>query len=312
MTGSWMKAVRMQPAVAREVAKGLRGTRKQVQYARYVDEVLGKYGRFSPATRRVIQTFAPFLPWYLNCGPVRVLPAAGSAPDHDGGAGPHGGDVPAGLAGEPRRPALGISRRRSRSAATGSCRWPGTRRSGAFTDAPASFADVLLPQASSVLQIMNGKSWTGQDLKTQNGQTPSNAQRTFMALYALAESTFPGVAIGRRLQERGETPFDDSTVWSPKTKPGIGSWEAGVRGRAEPGVQPAAACVPEPWVRVVGRGGSVWWAARFAGRDAGSAAAGSVDSRIGCAFDYGRPQRTAAGVAAACRRPRRRRLVAGQ
>lgn len=41
-----------------------------------------------------------------------------------------------------------------------------------------------------------------------------------MAGYALLESMFPGVAIARRLQERGETPYDDSTVFSPKSKAG--------------------------------------------------------------------------------------------
>jgi hypothetical protein len=39
-------------------------------------------------------------------------------------------------------------------------------------------------------------------------------------VYALAEGAVPGMAIARRLREKGRTAFDDSTVLSPKTKPG--------------------------------------------------------------------------------------------
>lgn len=46
-------------------------------------------------------------------------------------------------------------------------------------------------------------------------------QKAEIALYGLAEALLgPLPSLTRRLREGGGTPFADSTLWSPKTKPG--------------------------------------------------------------------------------------------
>jgi hypothetical protein len=75
-----------------------------------------------------------------------------------------------------------------------------------------------LPQLSSGLLALAGKSWTLNDLRTSHGDA-TTGDRVLIALNAMAESTVPGLAIARRLREGGSTAFDDSTLFAPKTKP---------------------------------------------------------------------------------------------
>jgi hypothetical protein len=49
---------------------------------------------------------------------------------------------------------------------------------------------------------------------------PSPAEKFLIALYGGAEATVPYLATARRLREGGGTPYADSTVVSPRTKPG--------------------------------------------------------------------------------------------
>jgi len=49
-----------------EAAEGLRGTETQVQLARQVQEMYGKYSAFSPGKREQIMHWTPFMPWMLN------------------------------------------------------------------------------------------------------------------------------------------------------------------------------------------------------------------------------------------------------
>ena len=223
LTGSWGKAVRMQRDVAKEVASGLLETPKQVQYARYIDEVLGKYSRFSPTTRRAIQTYAPFLPWYLNSARfvLYTLPAKHPAKT-------------ALLANVETTLQKDIEQLREDAP-------PGDLESavrtkdggylplarytpfGAWTNLPEGAIDPLLPQISSFGQIIAGRSWTGKPLKLESGEQGTEIpgeKRAAMAFYALLEGFVPGVSIARRAQESGETAMDESTVLSPKTKRG--------------------------------------------------------------------------------------------
>jgi hypothetical protein len=220
LTGSWVKAMRFEKAAMEDVARGLTASQNQVAFARQVDAILGKYTRFSPTTRRVIQAAAPFLPWYLNSlrFVLHTLPAG-----HPVATAliAHGElvfrqehadelkDVPPGdlQAAIPLKDGglLNLSR---------------FTPFGAFTNLPAGLLDPLLPQISDVGQILDGRSWTGADLKLSNGDKhPSGGVRAALALYALLESVLPGVQLARRLQEHGETSFDDSTAFAPKTKP---------------------------------------------------------------------------------------------
>jgi hypothetical protein len=229
LSGSWVKATRAQKSALQDVARGLTGTPAQVRFAREVDRTLGKYTRFSPTMRRTTQIIAPFLPWYVNSlrFVVHTLPV-----EHP---------VLTALLANVERSFQADWDTEARSLPPGDLRaavklrdgglLPLARYSpfGAFTDLPAGLVDPWIPQISSVVKILDGRNFTGKPLQVQHGQPtrtgapghePTAGQKAGMALYAALESLAPGLAIGRRLQEHGETGFDDSTFWSPKTKPG--------------------------------------------------------------------------------------------
>jgi hypothetical protein len=65
-TNSYAQTVKLQGKAVREAARGLYNTPAQADAARFMDETLGKYSRFGPRLRALIQTATPFLPWYLN------------------------------------------------------------------------------------------------------------------------------------------------------------------------------------------------------------------------------------------------------
>ncbi len=220
LTGSWAKGVRMQEQVAREVARGLLGTPKQVQFARYVDEVLGKYSRFSPSTRRVIQTFAPFLPWFLNAARFvgHTLPVKHPAKTA------LLTNVEVALQEEIEASREGLPPGSLESAVRlkdgGLLDLARYTPFGAFTGGPEELAAPLLPQIDSVVAALRGQSFTGRPLRLESGERATSSQRLWLALNALVEGSAPGVSILRRAQEGGGTGFDDSTVFSPKVKPG--------------------------------------------------------------------------------------------
>jgi hypothetical protein len=224
-TGSWAKSVKAQEKAVADVAKGLLNTKNQVDAAKYIDETLGQYSRFSPTQRRIFQSVAPFAPWYLNA--IRfvtwTLPAK-----------------------HPVKTALLMSVERTIQED-----WeaqhknvpPGSLKSalpdgegglidiarygpfGAFT-APlggdvSGLADPLFPQASTPYGIITyGANFTGRDLKLSSGEEADATTRILLALNAAGESFLPLTQIVRRVREGGATPYDDSTVLSPKTKPG--------------------------------------------------------------------------------------------
>lgn len=220
LTGSWAKAIAMQHDVAQEVARGLLGTPKQEQFARYADEVLGKYSRFSPGTRRVIQTFAPFLPWFLNAArfvgytlPVRhpaktALLANVELTLHDD-IEAHGKTVPPG----DLQSAIATKD-------GGQLNLARFTPFGAFTSGAEGLVAPLLPQIDSAVKALQGQAFTGKPLQLQAGGPASDSKRLWLAMYTLLEGAVPGVQIARRIREGGATAFDDSTVVNPKVKPG--------------------------------------------------------------------------------------------
>ena len=220
VTGDWHKALGLQRQALDDVVRGLTETPAQIRFARATDNILGKYGRFSPSTRRFIQTFAPFLPWFLNAArfvsytlPVRhpvktaVVTSMGEA-------------------------MMASWEAEHRDLPPGSLRFAIPKKDGgwldlaryapfgAFTQGPEILADQVLPQVTSPLQILSGLSWKHRKLQTEDGEVVGDGKKIAMALYSAAEAFVPLLSMARRVREGGETAYDDSTVWDPKTKSG--------------------------------------------------------------------------------------------
>lgn len=219
MTGSWSEATRAAEPAFADLVRGLTETEAQVRFARQLDEVLGKYSRFSPSLRKITQSAMPFLPWYLNSlrfvmwtlpakHPIKTALLARVADTFQADFDAQHRDLPPGdlQAGVVLKDGgvLPLAR---------------FTPFGAFTNLPEGVVDPLLPQISTVWQALQGRSWTGANLRTPEGEA-SRGERLPIAVNAFFESIIPGLSIGRRLREHGETPFDNSTIFAPKTRAG--------------------------------------------------------------------------------------------
>jgi hypothetical protein len=232
LTGSWAKATRAQEKALQDVARGMFDTKNIHDAARYIDETLGQYSRFSPPMRRFIQSAAPFLPWYVNAArwvfwtlpakhPIKsgiaALVAQNLQADFDAS---HQGLPPGDLRGD---------------IVTGS----GTvlpyghyTPFGAFgkvlgggNEQLTALVDPLFPQFKSAGLAAFGLNFSGHPAKVDpkdrgdRGEV-TGAVRISMAINALLEAFVPVLGIARRVREGGSTPWDNSTLASPKTKPG--------------------------------------------------------------------------------------------
>jgi hypothetical protein len=197
MTGSWFKAMRAQDQAMRDVAAGLKDTGAQQDAARFLDDTLGKYSRFSPKMRAVIQGYAPVLPWYLAAAkwtlhtlpvhhPVKlaILTQAEAAFQKDWQA--QHRDV------KVKAPGLMTAIPTKGGGFVDAARYTPFGLAGPIAAGdPSAAAGVVLPQVSGV------------------------------QLAALGLDPFvPGLALARRLREHGETALPTSTALRPQAKPG--------------------------------------------------------------------------------------------
>jgi hypothetical protein len=58
--------IKVSKAAIEDAAKGLRETENQVKMGRIVDEMYGRYGKWSPGMRRAIANYTPFISWTMN------------------------------------------------------------------------------------------------------------------------------------------------------------------------------------------------------------------------------------------------------
>jgi len=91
---------------------------------------------------------------------------------------------------------------------------------GGGDDALFSLVDPLFPQFKGAFLATLGLSFTGRRANTHDAQVTADiGTRATMAISSLAEAFIPGVAQARRLREGGQSPYDDSNVITPRTKP---------------------------------------------------------------------------------------------
>jgi hypothetical protein len=232
ITGSWTKAAVLGKKARAEAIKGLINTPTQERFMRAQHELLGKYEGFSPQVRRLVQTIAPFLPWAMSASrfvfwtmpahhtiKTALLIKSSQVFAEEWAADHKPGDVPPGeLRIEPRRADGGFD---------SIARYTPYSFSGALVNGDTSgIVDQFMPQLSGAEQAMRGKDPFGQPLKVEptadnpKGE-PTGWQKVLIALNSALESTAgPYPSMVRRLREGGGTPYADSTVIAPKTKPG--------------------------------------------------------------------------------------------
>lgn len=231
MTGSWAKATRAQEKALQDVANGLLDSKNMHDAARYIDSTLGQYSRFSPGMRKFIQTAAPFVPWYLAATkfvfwtlpgkhPIKTAiyanVAANLQADFDA---QHKGLPPGDLRGDivtDNGTVLPFSRYVPFGAFS--------NITGGGNEQLTSLIDPLFPQFKSAALATLGLNFSGHkarvDPKDRRGQDVTGGVRASMLVNSLLEAFVPAVGIAKRIREGGETGWDNSNVFFPKTKPG--------------------------------------------------------------------------------------------
>lgn len=198
------RVVKLSGKAMDEAAEGLRNTNTQARFAEAVDRMYGQYSKFSPAQRRAVALYTPFIAWTLNAlrFTAEVLPRDHPAltalivsahqtseewrKDH-GLAKFMEGAVPGFLQG-------------SIPKGEGKLRVSRYTPFGAFGDLPGTLADAVLPQGSSALAALKGQDWKGTKLRDDSGQEIDDIQKFVEAFKALAEGTIPLVGQTVRVQ----------------------------------------------------------------------------------------------------------------
>lgn len=232
MTGSWAKATAAQQKALHDIANGLTDSKNLHDAARYIDQTLGQYSRFSPSMRRFIQQATPFLPWYINAvrwvgwtlpgkHPIKTAIYANMAANlQDDFDAQHEGLPPGELRGD--------------IVTGGGTVLPYSRYvpfgafgaiAGGGNEQLTPFVDPFFPQFKSAALAAFGLNFAGRPAKVApedrgNGHEVTGAVRATMALNSLLEAFVPVVGIAKRVEEGGETGWDNSSVFAPKTKPG--------------------------------------------------------------------------------------------
>lgn len=231
MTGSWAKATKAQQGALHDIANGMMHSKNIEDAARYIDETLGQYSRFSPALRKLIQQYTPFLPWYLASArwllytlpakhPIKsglyALTANNLQADYDAS---HKDLPPGDLMGD--LVANGKPYPSGRYTPFGAF----APLAGGGNEQLEALVDPLFPQFKSAFLAAFGLNFAGRAAKIDpasrtDGDEVPLAVRASMAVNSLLEAFVPVLATGRGVEEGGKTPYDNSTVWRPETKPG--------------------------------------------------------------------------------------------
>jgi hypothetical protein len=227
--GSWIQTVRLGDEAIAEAARGLTNTSTQARFMREQHKLLGQYEGFPPWMRRLTQGAMPFIPWMINAArfvfwtmptqrtvqtallaKTAQVVSAGWQEDHD--------NVPPG--------SLKLAIPTAKGGWLDLARYTPYGLSGAVVEGDLSdITSQAFPQLQGTVAALEGRDPFGRALRVQptadnpKGE-PNVGQKLLIAGNSLAEATVPYLAQARRLQEHGETAFADSTVLSPKTKPG--------------------------------------------------------------------------------------------
>jgi hypothetical protein len=234
-TGKWSQTVVLGQRALEDVGKGLVNTAAQHRFMEAQYELLGQYDGFNPALRKLVQTVAPFLPWTLAS--LRFV--FWTLPAH------HTATFVA-LA-KAAQTVQADWEREHADVPPGTLKYALLGKDGGLTDVArytpygatippvqgdlSQLTDTILPQISGSVHALQGQDPFGRELQVP--KTPGNpegkatgAQKAEIALNSLFEAMVPLVAQGRRLREGGGTAYANSTVFSPKAKPGTSHMSA--------------------------------------------------------------------------------------
>jgi hypothetical protein len=222
---AWQKPLRTQGEIVERTARGLEANPALVaKFGREIDSLFGQYGKYSPTTRAIIQSYAPFLPWYLTASKYVFW----QLPAHH----PIASGLLASLRQTVNRDVADGKQQPLNAFATQSF---GTLSPfGIFTPESPSLASnakeavekatsMVLPGLSGSGLALGGLSPFWQRLKGPAGSiAPMSLPAMGQAANAFAESMIPLLTRARYAAEGGRPSYGTSTLFSPQPKSGGG------------------------------------------------------------------------------------------
>lgn len=197
--GRWRHALMVSDDAFKDLLDGLRGTDKQIQYARAVEQVFSNWGKVGRAGR-TLSSFAPFWQWARAATRFVAL----TLPAHH----PIKTALVAAAAEmtEEERKRLGLDRsaeealpeflQGSLPVGGGIARnVPKYTSFGVFNDYPEFIGRLFLPQVQSPLEILKGVDWLGEKLAKADGTPMDGLERASLAILVAGEQFIPGLAL---------------------------------------------------------------------------------------------------------------------
>lgn len=185
-----------------EAALGMVGTENQVMFGRLVDQMYGKYSKFSPSMRHYLSMYTPFAAWAVNAAyfvyrtlprdhPVATAVIASAEQATDEWRKTQGLDQFMGAGALP-----GFLQGQIPEAGGKHFRLTRYTPFGAFSDFPESYANQVLPVLSGVLAALKGEDWKGKKLtvkdpKTGKSREADPIERLVFGAMAFIDATVP-------------------------------------------------------------------------------------------------------------------------
>lgn len=185
--------LRLSDKAMEQAARGVQGTAEQNMLAKAVIRDFGKYDGFSPAQRRLIANYTPFLAWWMSAARfVGMMPLERPL-------------MTALLAANERattdwQELKGTQDWLRGTAVIGKTRWQVSRNTpfGAFSDPVGTFGQLILPQIVPAIYNSGGLDWKGDPLRNEDGSPFTQQQRAKQILLTMLESSVPLYAVPDR------------------------------------------------------------------------------------------------------------------
>lgn len=223
---AWKNAVRLQASTLEQLATKLENDPALVaKFGRAIDDTFGKYNKFSPRVRAAVQSYAPFLPWYLNAAKYVLW----HLPAHH----PVASALLASLRqtinqdvqdGKQTPLNTYAAQELARISPFGIFTPPSTNPSTGAVLAGQHITGAVLPQIESAFYNLAGKNSFGDSaLKGPGGDiNPLSGPAGAAAAENLLEAFLPLARYAREIQEGGKPAYGTSTILSPQPKSGSG------------------------------------------------------------------------------------------
>lgn len=200
-TGYWHHALMVSDGAFEDLVKGLRNTDRQIQFAKAVEQVFGKWGKDGPAARGTLASLVPFWQWARASSRFVFLTMPAHHPIKTGLI------AAAAEMTEKERAQFGLDKYVADEPLPGFLQGNLplgggiTRNLGKYTsfgvvgDYPEFLSRMFFAQGSTPLQALQGLDWKGDHLAKADGSPANELERTKLALLTGFEQFIPGINV---------------------------------------------------------------------------------------------------------------------